>query len=49
MVSRRALLDACPAAVRRYSKAAFITTALAAVGGHKVDMRRWLAEFYETA
>jgi transposase len=42
-------LTPCPAAVRRYSKAAFITAALAAVGGHKADKRRWLADFYETA
>jgi transposase len=42
-------LTPCPAAVRRYRKADFIATALAAVGGHKADKRRWLADFYETA
>lgn len=42
-------LTPCPAAVRRYSKAAFIAAALAVVGGHKADKRRWLADFYETA
>lgn len=42
-------LTPCPAAVRQYSKAAFITAALKAVGGHKADKRRWLADFYETA
>lgn len=42
-------LTPCPAAVRQYSKAAFIAAALKAVGGHKADKRRWLADFYETA
>jgi transposase len=42
-------LTPCPAAVRQYTKAAFITAALTAVGGHKADKRRWLADFYETA
>ena len=42
-------LTPCPAAVRRYTKALFITAALEAVGGHKADKRRWLADFYETA
>lgn len=42
-------LTPCPAAVRRYRKADFIAAALAAVGGHKSDKRRWLADFYETA
>jgi hypothetical protein len=42
-------LTPCPAAVRRYSKVAFIAAALATVGGHKADKRRWLADFYDTA
>jgi transposase len=43
------LLTPCPAAVRRYSKAAFIDAARERVGGRKVDKARWLADFYETA
>jgi transposase len=43
------LLTPCPAAVRRYSKAAFIAAASAQVGGRKVDKARWLADFYDTA
>jgi transposase len=42
-------LAPCPAAVRRYSKAAFITAARAQVTGHKTDKTRWLADFYDTA
>jgi transposase len=42
-------LTPCPAAVRQYSKAAFIEAALQAVGGQKRDKRRWLADFYDTA
>jgi transposase len=42
-------LTPCPAAVRRYTKPAFVAAALAAVSGHKSDKRRWLADFYETA
>ncbi len=42
-------LTPCPAAVRQYSKAAFIAAALKAVSGHKADKRRWLADFYDTA
>jgi len=39
----------CPAAVRRYTKADFIAAARNHVGGRKVDKRRWLADFWETA
>lgn len=42
-------LTPCPAAVRRYTKPAFVAAALNAVEGHKADKRRWLADFYETA
>jgi hypothetical protein len=42
-------LTPCPAAVRQYSKAAFIAAARAEVAGHKSDKTRWLADFYETA
>jgi len=42
-------LTPCPAAVRQYTKAAFIAAALQIVGGHKADKRRWLADFYDTA
>ena len=42
-------LTPCPAAVRQYSKAAFIAAARAEVVGHKTDKTRWLADFYETA
>jgi len=40
------LLTPCPAAVRRYSKPAFIAAVRAQVGGRKVDKARWLADFY---
>jgi len=43
------LLTPCPAAVRRYSKPAFVTAATAQVAGRKVDKARWLADFYDTA
>jgi transposase len=43
------LFTPCPAAVRRYSKAAFVTAASAHVTGRKVDKARWLADFYDTA
>lgn len=43
------LLTPCPAAVRRYSKPAFIAAATAQVAGRKVDKARWLADFYDTA
>jgi len=43
------LLTPCPAAVRRYSKLAFIAAVRAQVGGRKVDKARWLADFYDTA
>jgi hypothetical protein len=43
------LLAPCPAAVRRYSKAAFIEAVRERVCGRKVDKARWLADFYETA
>lgn len=42
-------LTPCPAAVRQYSKTAFIAAARAQVAGHKADKARWLADFYETA
>jgi transposase len=42
-------LTPCPAAVRQYSKAAFIAAARAEVAGHKSDKSRWLSDFYETA
>ena len=38
-----------PAAVRRYTKTAFVAAAHAQVTGRKVDKTRWLADFYETA
>jgi transposase len=43
------LVTPCPAAVRRYSKAAFISAVRERVGGRKVDKARWLADFYDTA
>jgi transposase len=43
------LVTPCPAAVRRYSKAAFISAVCERVGGRKVDKARWLADFYDTA
>lgn len=43
------LFTPCPAAVRRYSKAAFVATASAQIAGRKVDKARWLADFYDTA
>lgn len=43
------LFTPCPAAVRRYSKPAFIAAAREQIGGRKVDKTRWLADFYETA
>ena len=43
------LFTPCPAAVRRYSKAAFVAEASAQIGGRKVDKARWLADFYDTA
>jgi transposase len=43
------LFTPCPAAVRRYSKAAFIAAVRERVGGRKVDKARWLADFYDTA
>lgn len=42
-------LTPCPAAVRQYSKAAFIAAARVQVAGRKTDKTRWLADFYETA
>jgi len=39
----------CPAAVRRYTKTAFVAAACERVRGRKVDKRRWLADFWETA
>ena len=43
------LFAPCPAAVRQYSKAAFVKAASAQIAGRKVDRARWLADFYETA
>jgi transposase len=43
------LFTPCPAAVKRYSKAAFIAAAREQVSGRKVDKGRWLADFYDTA
>ena len=43
------LFTPCPAAVRQYSKAAFVKAASAQIAGRKVDRARWLADFYETA
>jgi transposase len=39
----------CPAAVRRYTKAAFVAAAREQIAGRKVDKARWLADFYDTA
>jgi transposase len=43
------LLTPCPAAVRGYTKTAFVAAATAQVSGRKVDKTRWLADFYDTA
>lgn len=43
------LFTPCPAAVRQYSKAAFVKAASAQIAGRKVDRIRWLSDFYETA
>lgn len=43
------LFTPCPAAVRRYTKTAFVAAASEQVGGRKVDKARWLADFYDTA
>jgi transposase len=43
------LFTPCPAAVRQYTKAAFVAAATAAVRGRKVDKARWLGDFYDTA
>jgi transposase len=43
------LFAPCPAAVRQYSKAAFVKAASERLTGRKVDRARWLADFYETA
>jgi len=43
------LFTPCPAAVRRYTKAAFVAAARDQLGGRKVDKTRWLGDFYETA
>lgn len=43
------LFTPCPAAVRAYTKAAFVAAARAQIAGRKVDKMRWLADFYETA
>ncbi len=43
------LLTPCPAAVRGYTKTAFVAAALEQVSGRKVDKARWLADFYDTA
>ena len=43
------LFTPCPAAVRRYTKAAFVAAARKQIAGRKVDKARWLADFYDTA
>ena len=43
------LFTPCPAAVRRYMKAAFVAAAREQIRGRKVDKARWLADFYDTA
>jgi transposase len=43
------LFTPCPAAVRRYPKAAFVAAAREQIAGRKVDKARWLADFYDTA
>jgi transposase len=43
------LFTPCPAAVRRYTKAAFVAAAREQITGRKVDKARWLADFYDTA
>lgn len=43
------LFTPCPAAVRRYTKAAFVAAARERIAGRKVDKARWLADFYDTA
>jgi transposase len=43
------LFAPCPAAVRQYTKAAFVAAAREEIAGRKVDKARWLADFYETA
>jgi transposase len=47
--TERLLFTPCPAAVRRYSKTAFVTAASEQLRGRKVDKARWLADFYDTA
>jgi transposase len=43
------LFTPCPAAVRRYSKSAFVKAATEQLTGRKVDKARWLSDFYDTA
>jgi transposase len=43
------LFTPCPAAVRGYTKTAFVAAARERVAGRKVDKARWLADFYDTA
>jgi len=43
------LFTPCPAAVRRYTKTAFVAAAREQLVGRKVDKARWLADFYDTA
>jgi transposase len=43
------LFTPCPAAVRRYTKPAFVAAAREQIAGRKVDKARWLADFYDTA
>jgi transposase len=43
------LFTPCPAAVREYTKTAFVAAARERVAGRKVDKSRWLADFYDTA
>ena len=42
------LFTPCPAAVRQFTKAAFVAAARQQVAGRKVDKDRWLGDFYET-
>ncbi|MEA3197227.1 MAG: hypothetical protein QOF32_1279 [Gammaproteobacteria bacterium] len=43
------LFTPCPAAVRQYTKPAFVAAARTQIAGRKVDKSRWLADFYDTA
>src|SRR5882724_1271880 len=43
------LFAPCPAAVRRYTKTAFVAAAREQLVGRKIDKARWRADFYDTA